>query len=173
MKIKFTNEELKEKIENDEIRQYRNSVYYFSRDALSYNIKTGLMMKPSINGGGYLKLDLWIDKIRKQEYLHRIVAEIYLGECPEGYLVNHIDFDRTNDNIENLEYVSAEENTIHSIERIVEKRRKITNEQILEFKEYLRENPKKINYKYFMEKFNVCRRTLYNIKTGRTWKHIY
>lgn len=47
-------------------------------------------------------------------YVHRLLAEHYLPYRP-GMQVNHIDGDRSNNNINNLEYVSLKENVLHGI----------------------------------------------------------
>lgn len=46
--------------------------------------------------------------------IHRLVLHAFLGPCPEGQEVNHIDADRTNNNRPNLEYVSHSENMKHA-----------------------------------------------------------
>lgn len=43
-----------------------------------------------------------------------LVTAAFLGEKPQGICVNHIDGDKANDNIENLEYVTHSENTAHA-----------------------------------------------------------
>lgn len=43
-----------------------------------------------------------------------LVAAAFLGPCPEGREVNHKDHCRTNDVLENLEYVTRSENMLHS-----------------------------------------------------------
>lgn len=47
---------------------------------------------------------------RKKKYVHVLVAEAFIGECPAGYEVDHIDGDESNNDVSNLEYVSRSEN---------------------------------------------------------------
>lgn len=42
--------------------------------------------------------------------LHSIVCKGYLGDCPKGKEINHIDEDKSNNSIFNLEYVTHKEN---------------------------------------------------------------
>ena len=50
-----------------------------------------------------------------REYVHRIVARAWIPLDPERPFVNHKDRDKTNNAVENLEWVTASENTLHWI----------------------------------------------------------
>jgi hypothetical protein len=69
----------------------------------------------SVRGGSYLFVDLRGqdengNKIRKCIDIHRLVAAAFLGPCPPGNVVHHRDHDRSNPRLDNLEYISIEEN---------------------------------------------------------------
>ena len=50
-------------------------------------------------------------KINNKAYsVHRLVARAFYGECPEGKEVDHIDRNKKNNAINNLRYVTREEN---------------------------------------------------------------
>lgn len=45
----------------------------------------------------------------KRVMIHKIVAECWLGECPDGYEIDHIDRNSRNNNYKNLRYVTKSE----------------------------------------------------------------
>ena len=49
-------------------------------------------------------------KKRKREYVHRIVAAAFLGECPEGCVVRHLNDDPADNRVKNLAYGTCSEN---------------------------------------------------------------
>lgn len=72
------------------------------------NKKTGHVLKPFADRYGYLRLSLGnVDNV----YIHKLVAETFIG-CPIGerMQINHIDCDRQNNHVDNLEWCTASEN---------------------------------------------------------------
>lgn len=63
---------------------------------------------------GYRFVSLYGDGGDKQCYIHRLVAEAFIGPCPEGMQVNHKDLDKSNNVPSNLEYVTGQENMAHA-----------------------------------------------------------
>jgi hypothetical protein len=79
--------------------------------------KKEYIISPFTNNGGYKVAGLFNTKSNKrQTYLvHRLVAITYIeNDDPENKtFINHIDKDRTNNNADNLEWVTAAENNTH------------------------------------------------------------
>jgi hypothetical protein len=51
-----------------------------------------------------------------QYRVHRLVAHCWIGKCPDGLEVNHIDGVKYNNHYKNLEYVTSKRNKIHAVE---------------------------------------------------------
>lgn len=64
---------------------------------------------------GYMGVSICENAKAVRVLLHRLIAETFLGPCPDGYVVNHIDGDKTNNGIDNLEYVTPEQNVAHGV----------------------------------------------------------
>lgn len=77
-------------------------------------IKTwkGKILKP-INGI-YLSVDLCKKNQTKRRNIHRLVAETFIPNIKNKPQVNHIDGNKHNNNVSNLEWVSSSENGIHA-----------------------------------------------------------
>lgn len=61
---------------------------------------------------GYMRLSIVLFEKRKTVLVHQIVAMAFLNHKPCGHkmVVNHIDFNRSNNNLSNLELITAREN---------------------------------------------------------------
>jgi hypothetical protein len=77
-----------------------------------YFITKEIILKAGIDCG-YKKVVLTKDGMRSTKKVHRLVASAFLGDEP-NLCVNHIDFNRSNNNLNNLEWVSILENVRHS-----------------------------------------------------------
>jgi len=63
---------------------------------------------------GYLRVMLTKDGRSRLVYIHRIVAETYITNPLGKPMVNHIDGVKTNNRVENLEWVTGQENRDHA-----------------------------------------------------------
>lgn len=78
--------------------------------------KTGKVLKPekrARRGGGFdLRVQLRYRGSKKKWTLQRLIAACFLGPI-DGYEINHMDRNTTNNRIENLERVTPSENQRH------------------------------------------------------------
>jgi len=82
------------------------------------NRLTGCIYTPHTNMNGYLCVNVkYFDTSRRSVFVHRLVAEAIFGFLNNKdyiYEVNHIDGNKLNNNISNLEWVTRKENLDHS-----------------------------------------------------------
>ena len=74
----------------------------------------GRMLKLNIGGMGYHRVGPSIDGKNVLMYVHHIVAQLFIGPCPVGKEINHIDGNKLNNRVDNLEYVTHKENMRHA-----------------------------------------------------------
>ena len=92
-------------------------IYEVSNTGKVRNKKTKRLIKGEIQKGGYIRLSLWNDeKKHKHKLIQRLVAEAFIENHSEQRIyVNHIDGNKNNNNVSNLEWVTNKENLTHSI----------------------------------------------------------
>lgn len=64
---------------------------------------------------GYRTVNLSKNGQTTTYYVHRLVAAAFIPNPDNLPIVNHIDENKTNNNVENLEWVTYQENTLHSL----------------------------------------------------------
>lgn len=92
------------------------------------NTKTGNMLKVATNNFGY-KLVCLSNKNKKHTgYIHRLVAEAFIDTNLDTRtsVVNHIDGNKSNNTIKNLEWISYSDNAIHGRARLKIKADQVT-----------------------------------------------
>jgi hypothetical protein len=93
------------------MKQIYKGYTVFSDGKIKSNKSRKVFLKGYDCGRGYDSVKI----NNKNKYRHSIVAECFLGVRPVGYTVNHVDGDKMNNCVSNLEYVSREENYIHAL----------------------------------------------------------
>lgn len=97
-----------------EIQGY-NGRYFISSNGQIKN-KYGKILKPWIRNG-YYTIGLMVNKKRTNYYIHRLVAEYFLSNPDkQKNFVNHLDGDKLNNNVSNLEWCTRQENAQHAYE---------------------------------------------------------
>lgn len=141
----------------------------------------GKPLSPKTKKNGYLEVHLF-DKPKqgRSRYVHRLVAEAWLGQIPKGFQVNHKDFDKTNNTVANLEIVSPSQNAKHAYEAGVNlpprtvgslNAKATTNEkEVLE----IRDKHQQLRSIKALHRLypHITESTLANICYRQCWKHI-
>ena len=95
-----------------EIKDFPN--YSIDTDGTVIN-KKGHIMKPEITNTGYHRVSLSNNNIKhKRHSVHRLVAETYIPNPDNLPQVNHKDLNRTNNNVDNLEWCTPLYNLEHA-----------------------------------------------------------
>lgn len=95
------------------IKGYEN-LYSVSSGGKVYSYKERRYLKPDYTFKGYLRVDLYNRTIRKHKRLHRLVAEAFIPNPCNYPQVNHLDGDKNNNTVSNLEWCTNLENNRHA-----------------------------------------------------------
>ena len=79
--------------------------YQISNCGRLRSVKNGLM-KPMVASNGYLIACLWKKNKQKKFVIHRLVAQVFIPNPNNFEEVKHKDEDKTNNNVNNLEWCS-------------------------------------------------------------------
>lgn len=107
----------------------------YLEDAQRGWVRAGMEIKQHMHPLGYHYIATTVGHARKKPWVHVIVAAAFLGPRPDGYEVNHIDRNKSNNALSNLEYITHKQNLRHSYEDIYlswTRPRKVTDVQIAE-----------------------------------------
>lgn len=94
-------------------KTFQNTIYMVSTWGRVKNSKTGKIVKGKITSSGYREYCLTVNRKKFSVYAHRITYEVWKGG--DLKTINHIDGDKLNNHILNLENVSSLENNSKAI----------------------------------------------------------
>lgn len=140
------------------------------------------ILRQSKNIGKYLKIDLRKNGIPKTKQVHRLVYETHIEKLKEGYDAHHINEDKENNFVDNLESKPHPEHLRdHNIGKIIsEKTRnamskgkkgeynpnyKISNQKYINIEVDIEK--RELNGKEIAKKYGVSQMTISRIKSGK------
>ena len=89
---------------------------YVGNKGFGKRLMKGSEKKGTVTKKGYLKVTLFKNGIGTTREIQRIVAETFIENPHQKKQVNHIDGNKHNNSVENLEWCTPKENTVHAKE---------------------------------------------------------
>ena len=68
------------------------------------------ILKPNREGSGYYRVILYLNSVRKNVSVHRLLWTAFNGLIPEGLQINHLNENKADNRLENLSLCTAKEN---------------------------------------------------------------
>lgn len=172
----------------EEMRDVVGFEAYFSItcDGRLWSKRTKKFVKQHVNSGGYCIVSTRIGGRKGKCHLiriHRAVAMAFVkGMTEERCFVNHIDCCKSNNNFNNLEWVTSMENSHHAIgnglydncwkvnRKISVSKRRISDEDVFYIREKYIPRDKNFGARALAKRFDVCHSVLLDIIHMRKYK---
>jgi hypothetical protein len=152
--------------------------YYVREDGKIYSEKTNKILSPQLDKNGYEKVQMMSTDGKRHRYsVHRLVLENFSPiENMEHLQVNHIDGNKRNNHLSNLEWVTNYENIHHAIKTGLRNNNgennpsaKLNENDIYKIVDLIKE---KKSCAYIAKQFNVSASAIERIKRKETWTSI-
>jgi hypothetical protein len=142
-------------------------------------IQKGKVLKAPLDISGYPRVALYKNYKSKFVFVHRLVAQAFLGsvKVTDDMQVNHMDGIKTNNYVDNLEWCTRSENMRHAHEIGVKKalkgeelwNSKLTEEDVREIKKLLDQGETGAS---IARRFSIHPMQVSSIKLGKAWAHV-
>lgn len=145
------------------------SKYVVDENGNIYRKSTGRKLIPFDDKRGYYSVDLMSDNnVPIRCKVHMIVAHTFLGPQAPDMIINHIDANKHNNSLKNLEYISQRENVAHAM-KFVKKKAYLSDDLVFDIKTRIKEGERlnRIAIDLGLPLYLV-----YDIARGWTYRHI-
>lgn len=129
------------------------------------------ILKQNFDKDGYVRVSIKIGKNHKTKKVHRLVAQAFIPNPENRPQVNHKNFDKSDNRVENLEWNTAKENNNHLIQsgrRKPSKRNKLSKDKAYEIRRLLQGSD--LTFREIGAMFNVSISAVNHVKSERCWK---
>lgn len=153
--------------------------YYALDNGTIYSEKSNKILSPQLDKDGYEKVQMMSTDGKRHRYsVHRLIMENF---CPvenmDKLQVNHIDGNKRNNKLSNLEWCTCSQNIKHAYSTNLHSQKgeknngsKLKEFQVLEIIQDLLEH--KLTQKQIGAKFGVTEDCIGEIKRHRNWKYL-
>jgi hypothetical protein len=155
-------------------KRYSDTRYLASNTGVIKNGETGRELSYTINTGGYACVSLYIP-FRCTARVHVVVAKTFVDNPFNKMCVNHIDGNKLNNHVDNLEWLTHSENTQHAYDTGLKPKgedvswAKLTEEDVIDIKHMFVDA---IPVKDIAAYYGVGASTISQIRQGEAWKHV-
>lgn len=140
-------------------------------------VRTGKVLKAKICRKGYHRVQLCINSKCKHCNIHRLVAIAFIPTTNYNLQVNHIDGDKTNNYVSNLEWVTNSENFNHAMKNNLlnlTSKSKVVRQYTLDGV-FIKEYPSTLQVErelgFTHSGIGMCARGLYKQSQGFIWRY--
>lgn len=145
------------------------------RSTPSRGASVGRVMTPQSLPAGYLIVNLIIGGHVCGRLIHRLVAEVFIGDIPFGFEINHKDSIKSNNRPENLEIVTRSQNICHARDSKGTYRGERNSRAIISINTVLairKKHSEGMGYKLLAKHFGLSWGLVRGVATRRTWRHV-
>lgn len=132
-------------------------------------------LKPYKNTHGYLIVSLSLNGQVKDYSVHSLVLKAFVGDCPDGLEINHINGVRDDNNLNNLEYVTRSDNHLHRTQVLrhgIGETNPMTSLKDIEVDRIRGLYRDGLTQKQIAKMYSTTREVISRIVLGKTWKHL-
>ena len=145
--------------------------YEISKNGYLINKRSGNIIYGSKNKYGYMSI--YFSNLKTSFLVHRIIACKFLYNKHEEELqINHKDLNKTNNNIDNLEWVTNKENVCHSRNNQTYNNADFVFLKDFQIIQLYKELSNGASTKEMAEKYKVSESTIMNVKYKRVYKNL-
>lgn len=146
------------------------SQYNVTKQGSITNVCSGQTLKPFVDRHGYENYSLWGDDgARKTVRCHQLVAKMFVPNPGQHVQVDHIDGNKRNNTVENLNWVSNLENAHRAMANGLMPHSVFNDDQVKQICQRLENGESQSQISRDMD---VPRSAVAAIKLRRNWKHI-
>lgn len=156
---------------------------YFVSNLGGFRGRSGKPIKQQIHKNGYYVYAMYPEGRKgkcKCVKIHRLVAEAFVPNPENKPFVNHIDGNKLNNNITNLEWCTNQENVIHAYKMGLCKIKrgednhwsKLTNEQAEWIRKHYIPRDKQFGSRALGRKFNISHQQILDIVNNKSYKNV-